>query len=102
MSTAMTDHGTAQRGMEARQVLDNDAFKEAMTVLKEQIVEQWKACPVRDKEGQTLLLQLAKVAEKFEGTLIGMIERGKMAQHKIDLNELRDESKPRRFFRQFL
>jgi hypothetical protein len=49
-----------------------------------------------------LLLQLAKVAEKFEGTLIGMIERGKMAQHKIDLNELRDESKPRRFFRQVL
>lgn len=95
----MTNHDEAQRGIEARQVLDNEAFKEAMTLLKDQIVDQWRNCPVRDKEGQILLLQLAKVADKFEGTLVGMIERGKMAQHQINMDDLRDESKSRKFFR---
>jgi hypothetical protein len=95
----MTEFDVAQRGQEAAQVLDNEAFKEAMGLLKSQVVEQWRNCPVRDKEGQILLLQLAKVADKFEGTLVGMIERGKMAQHKIDLDSMRDEGKARRFFR---
>ena len=80
-------------------VLENEAFKAAMQGLKSAVLEQWKQCPVRDKEGQTLLLQLAKLTDKFEGILIGMIDNGKMAQHRIDLNEIRDESKTRRMLR---
>jgi len=70
-----------------------------MTALKAQIVEQWKACPVRDKEGQLLLLQLAKLTEKFESILTGMVESGKFAQHKIDLDSERNESTVRRWIR---
>ncbi len=95
----MNLHTQAQRGIEAQQVLDNEAFKEAMASLKEQVYEQWKNCPVRDREGQLLLLQLAKLAEKFEGMFIGAVQSGKMAQRKIDLDELRNESKTRKFLR---
>ena len=95
----MTNHQIVQKGLEASQVLDNPAFNEAMTTLKEEIVRQWKDCPVRDKEGQLLLLQLAKLADKFDGILRGMLESGKLAQHQIDLDSVRTESTLRRMIR---
>lgn len=95
----MTNHQIVQKGLEASQVLDNPAFNEAMTTLKEEIVRQWKDCPVRDKEGQLLLLQLAKLADKFDGILRGMLESGKLAQHQIDLDSVRNESTLRRMIR---
>lgn len=95
----MTNEQAVQRGFEASQVLDNPAYRYAMDSLKEQIVSEWKKCPVRDQEGQLLLLQLAKLAEKFEGTLTGMVEGGKLAQHKIDIDSVRNESTVRRWVR---
>lgn len=87
------------RGIEAAQVLDNAAYQEAMASLKEAIVQQWKESPVRDKEGQLILLQLAKLADKFDGILRGMVENGKLAQSKIDIDDVRNESSIRRMMR---
>ena len=87
------------RGREASAVLENEAFKTAMSGLKSTVLEQWKQCPVRDREGQVLLLQLAKLTDKFESILVGMIENGKLAQNRIELNEIRDESASRRWAR---
>lgn len=87
------------RGQEAARILESDVFKLAIETLKNSVNEQWKNCPIRDKEGQLLLLQLAKVTEKFEGIFVGLIEQGKMVQHKIDLDNARDEPQVRRFFR---
>lgn len=95
----MTEHQLLQRGIDANQVLNNEAFKDAFTVLRGAVVEEWKKCPVRDQEGALLLLQLAKLTDKFESILVGMVESGKMAQHQIDLRELRNESKARNFMR---
>lgn len=95
----MTEQQTVQRATEAALVLDNPAFKEALGQLREAVVKQWKECPVRDREGQLLLLQLAKLTDKFEGILVGIVETGKLAKHRIDLDNLRDESKTRQFMR---
>ena len=95
----MNEKQQVLRGKEAAMVLENEAFKAAMQGLKSAVLEQWKMCPVRDKEGQTLLLQLAKLTDKFEGILVGMIDNGKMAQHKLDLDDIRDESRTRRVLR---
>lgn len=95
----MSLHQTAQDGLEAQRLLDSEIFKTAMQAMKAQIVEQWKACPVRDVEGQTLLLQLAKLADKFEGILSGLVQGGKFAQHQIDLDSERNETPVRKFFR---
>jgi hypothetical protein len=95
----MNDQQTNQRGIDATQVLENVAFREAMITLKQAVVDQWKDCPVRDKEGQLLLLQLAKMADKFEGILIGIVETGKLAKSRIDINALRDESDGRKLLR---
>ena len=95
----MTEQQTALRGREAQQILDSEVFKDAMAQLKGSVIEQWKDCPIRDKEGQLLLLQLAKLTDKFESILVGVVETGKLAQHKIDMDSLRDESGMRRFAR---
>lgn len=95
----MTDNQIVQRATEAAMVLENEAYKEAMSALKRQVIESWKDCPVRDREGQLLLLQLAKLADKFESTLQGMIENGKLAARKIDLDSVRNESTMHRFAR---
>ena len=87
----MTNQQQAQRGLEASQVLDNPAYRAAMDALRAEVVEAWKKCPVRDKEGALLLLQLAKMADKFESILVGMLENGKFTQRKIEMDELRDE-----------
>ena len=95
----MTDQQITVRMQQAQQVLNNEAYRAAMDGLKAQVVQQWKDCPVRDKEGALLLLQLAKLCDKFDGILSGMIEAGKFSQMKIDLDKERDEGKIKRLAR---
>lgn len=95
----MSDHKDVLRGRDAKLVLENPAYQEAMQSMRDDILSEWKKCPIRDKEGQTLLLQLAKLTDKFEGMLNGRVESGKMAQRKIDLDSARDESAVKRFAR---
>lgn len=95
----MTEHQLLQRGIDANQVLNNEAFKLAMYRLKTSVIQEWKACPVRDQEGALLLLQLAKLTDKFESILVGMVETGKLTQHNLDLREVRNESNARKFMR---
>ena len=87
------------RGQEAARIIESDVFKLALETLRTSVTEQWKNCPIRDKEGQLLLLQLAKLTDKFEGIFVGLVEQGKMVQHKIDLDDARNETQPRRFMR---
>ena len=87
------------RAREASTVLENEAFKTAMAAMKTGVLDQWKSCPIRDREGQVLLLQLAKLTDKFESILVGMVENGKLAQNKIDLDAIRDEHPSRRWVR---
>jgi hypothetical protein len=98
----MTEEQLILLGREAQTVLDSDAFKKAMTVMKTSVLDEWKKCPIRDKEGQTLLLQLAKLTDKFENMFVGMVQTGDYEQRKIDLANLRDEPKARQFMRQVL
>jgi hypothetical protein len=98
----MTDQQISDRGLEASQVLASRAYREAMDSMKAQIIQQWKDCPIRDAEGQVLLLQLAKLCEKFDGILSGMVEAGKLASHKIEIDSERNESAARRIMRRVL
>ena len=90
----------ALRGDDAARVLESPAFQAAMALLKAEIVSEWSKCPVRDAEGQKLLLQLHKLANKFEGLLTGMVETGKLAQ--LNLDAERDESAARKLFRRVI
>lgn len=95
----MNDHELSKQGLDASQVLDNPAYKAAMQSLKDEVTREWKNCPIRDREGQMLLLQLAKLTDKFEGILSGFVESGKFAHHKLVEDKLRNESKARGLLR---
>ena len=98
----MSDIQTANRGIAASELLSNAVLREALTAIKSEVVVQWKDCPIRDAQGQLLLLQLAKMADKFESILLGYVESGKLSQNKINLDELRDESKMRNKLRRIM
>lgn len=98
----MTNQQIAQKGFEASQVLDNPAYKAAMEALRTEVIDAWKKCPVRDKEGQVILLQLAKLTDKFEGVLSGMMEGGKFAARQMELDDLRNESAARKMMRRVM
>ena len=95
----MNERQVIELARNADLVLTNTAYVEAMARMKAEVVATWRACPVRDREGQLLLLQLAKLADKFETLLSGMVQTGKLAQHKIDIEAMRDESMARKFLR---
>lgn len=101
----MTPQQDSNQGRNAQAIIENPAFLEAMALLKSSVVTQWKESSIRDHEGQTLLLQMARLADTFEGLLIGIVERGKMAQRKIEkieIDELRDENKARNMLRRVM
>lgn len=98
----MTDQQVSNRGVEASQILESGTYQEAMSLLRESIVAKWKEVSLRDKEGQTLTLQMMKLADTFEQVLSGFVEAGKFADRKIDLDRLRDETPARKVLRRIL
>lgn len=95
----MSEQQISNMGVEAAKVLESPAFNEALRLMREDVLSQWKACPIRDREGQMLLLQAAKVTDKVESVLRGLLEAGKLANAKIDINSARSESRAKRVLR---
>lgn len=85
----MMPQATIALGSDAQLVLESDAYKKALDRMHAEIVKQWENCPIRDKEGQTLILQMKKVAKLFEENLYSMVRAGDFAQHKLDLEAAR-------------
>lgn len=98
----MNDQQISNRGVEAAQILESQAFRDAMDALRQSIVNKWKEVSLRDAEGQKLTLQMMKLADTFEGLLSGYVEAGKFAARQLDLDALRDESAARRIMRRVL
>jgi hypothetical protein len=100
----MTDQQANMLGIDASMVLNSEAYQTAMTTLRESVIRKWRDCPIRDAEGQKLLLQMVKLADTFEEVLTGMVESGKFAHHRIQqgLDNARDESGVRRMMRRVL
>lgn len=99
MVDAVNERAAVELGRNADLVLSNPAYADAMARMKSEVIATWKDCPVRDREGQLLLLQLAKLTDKFEAILASMVQGGKLAQHKINIDAERNESRTQRFLR---
>lgn len=93
----MTDHELAKQGDDARQVLNNPAFQNAMTQLHDLAHRAFKMTDLRDAEGLKIARQFASVTDDFEAIMKRMVEGGKLAQMNIDKH--RDESTARKAVR---
>ena len=74
-------------GDRAREVLENEAFDQAFTDMKTEIIEQWTNSPVRDQEGREKLYQLLRLADKLKANLQTSLETGKLARLEMDHQE---------------
>jgi len=97
----LKDRQDVSMGRNASEVLDNPAFIEAKKLMDEAIFLTFKDVPKKDTEGILLMHKYAQVADDFYRVLTGLIERGKLAQHRINVDELRDENALKRAARKF-
>ena len=83
------------RGREAQAVLENEAFKIAMKIMKDSIDMERAKVSVRDSQGLVIAALWERVHRDFQATLVGMVNKGEFEQRKISdsMNKLRDESK---------
>lgn len=66
------------KGEQAKRVLEDPVVKEALSAIRQEIIEQWSATPARDAEGREWVWRHYKVAERFEAMLRGYIETGRI------------------------
>lgn len=83
----MTPTQALDRSNSAKRILEDPLFIEAFALIEHEIMEQWEACPARDKEAREFLWLLFKNARKFKGILQGAIESGKLAAHELKEKE---------------
>lgn len=93
------DHKDVLRGKEAAMVLENEAFKAAMDSIKAAIDEKRSRVSVRDHQGLVITALWERIQKDFESILVGMVKSGEFSQRRIDIDKLRDESKPRQMLR---
>lgn len=84
------------RGQTAMHLLENELLKEALEAIEKEVMEQWIACPARDKDGKEALWQLIKTSRKFREILLGYINTGKLAAN--NLKRFEEGSRLRRLF----
>ena len=84
------------RGRTALSLTESELLSEALEAIDKEVMEQWIACPARDKEGKEALWQLIKTSRKFRSILTGYIDTGKLAAEQ--LKRFEKESKLGRIF----
>lgn len=80
----MEAHEESNRGHEARRILDNPLFREAIDTLREGIIGKWRAAPIRDREGMHELKLMDKLLTDIEGYLRSVLDTGKMADIQLE------------------
>ena len=73
----------ALKGQLSQSLLENELLQEALDAIDKEVLEQWIACPARDKDGKEALWQLIKTSRKFRSILEGYIETGKLARENL-------------------
>jgi hypothetical protein len=71
-------------GDQAKLVLENEAFNQALNDIEAEITESWENSPARDQEGREQLWQLLKLAGKLRANLQTRLETGMLARIQIE------------------
>lgn len=79
----MTPEEALRRANQARQVFEQPIVQETLDFMEKEIMEAWKACPIRDVEAREALWRMAVTTGKFRELLRGTMESGKMAADEI-------------------
>lgn len=75
----MTPERTIYIANRAREVLENEAYTEALTLIKTEIETQWRTSPARDTDGRERLWVMLSLLTKLQATLETTMQSGKLA-----------------------
>jgi len=70
----------AARGQQAKDLLENELYKEAWDKVESAIIQKWKDCGIREKDSQLELKQMFHVLSEVKRYVQVVVETGKMAQ----------------------
>lgn len=71
-------------GDRAREVLENEAFVQALADIEAEIIDQWKQAPARDAEGRERLWTYLMLLQKVKTQLTQTLETGKLARLELE------------------
>jgi hypothetical protein len=84
-----------EKGSRARALLESEPYKDAVTKVRQGIIDKWATSPVIDREGQHELRLMLKLLDDLEGNIRSVANDGKMAQEIIS-REKEQESRLKR------
>lgn len=76
----MSPEQEAQRGQDAKRLLEEPLLKEAFETIEQELIEQWKQAPARDVEGREKLWLMLHLLNKVHGHLESVMASGQLAQ----------------------
>jgi hypothetical protein len=71
------------RADRAKMILEDPMVVEALTAMRDHIMQAWQESPARDKEGREELFRYIKVIGQFESVFRTHIETGALAAHQL-------------------
>lgn len=92
MSDSLTDE--ERRGVFARQVLENPAFKDALADLNYRLIESWLSTAPDDVKGREWMHQQAVAQRALVNNLTKVVNNGKAAE--LELSQQQAEMPKRR------
>lgn len=78
------------RADRAKLILEDPMVVEALTAMRDHIMQAWQESPARDKEGREELFRYMKVIGQFESVFRAHIETGALAAHQLRTEEERN------------
>jgi len=71
------------RGARAKDILENELYLESWNIVEQALIQKWRDCPIRDKEGQHELKLMLKLLQDAKGHLERVMESGKLAESRL-------------------
>lgn len=80
----MSIESDLDRANRAKAILNNPTYQESFDLVRQAILEQWEATPVRDREGAHELKLMLKLLSDVRANLDRAIADGKLAAHELE------------------
>jgi hypothetical protein len=72
-----------RRGEDALHIVEHPLFNESIETLKDAILKQWAASPMRDIEGRESLHQMYRLVDSVKNNLVSIMQTGQMASTQL-------------------
>jgi hypothetical protein len=87
MADVISDAKILRKADGAKNLMENEAMRDAFAGVKAALLERFEACPIRDIEGQHEIKLMLKLLNDVRANLQSMIDSGKVVESRKSLLE---------------